>query len=256
MTSVSGSDILVERDGYLGIVTLNRPPHNFFSTEMFAALEAAFRDLAASPDCRAIVLQASGRSFCAGADFNGSGLNLDQVFAVYQAAVGLFSLPLPIVARIQGPAVGGGLGLALLADFRIAGPGARFSANFSRLGLHCGFGISATLPRVVGRQAAADLLLTGRRIKPDEAKAMGLVDRLVEDEALERVTLDFAGEIAAGAPLAVQSMRQALFGDRAEHVQKAVQRELAEQKVQIQTEDFREGVRAYAERRAANFTGR
>jgi 2-(1,2-epoxy-1,2-dihydrophenyl)acetyl-CoA isomerase len=169
--------------------------------------------------------------------------------------VRLFSARTPVVAAIQGAAVGGGLGLALAADFRVASPSTRFIANFSRLGLHQGFGISVTLPAVVGKQHAMDLLYTGRVVEGDEAARMGLCDRLVADEALRAAAHGFAAEIAASAPLAVVSMRQTLRGDLADRVRTATAREQSEQAWLAQTADFVEGVTATSERRAPRFTG-
>ena len=115
--------------------------------------------------------------FCAGADFS-TGDTHFTTEDLYAAAVRIFRTAKPIVAAIQGAAIGGGLGLALSADFRIASPEARFSANFARLGFHQGFGLSVTLPRLVGTQSAAELLYTGRRIGGEEAVSLGMADRL------------------------------------------------------------------------------
>ena len=122
----------------------------------------------------------------------------------------LFASPLPVVAAVQGAAIGGGLGLAMSADFRMCSAGSRLSANFARLGFHHGFALSVTLPRTVGHQTAADLLLTGRRVGGEEAVQLGLCDVLVDDAViLERAT-DHAATIAASGPLAVRSIRQTL----------------------------------------------
>jgi 2-(1,2-epoxy-1,2-dihydrophenyl)acetyl-CoA isomerase len=157
---------------------------------------------------------------------------------------------------VQGAAIGGGLGLALSADFRVASPSSRFAANFARLGIHHGFGLTVTLPAVVGSQAAFDLLYTGRRVKGEEAHSLGLCDRLAAERDLRASAHALAAEIAASAPLAVRSIRETMRGDLADRVRAATEREGAEQAELFATEDFREGVRATAERRAARFTGR
>ncbi len=123
--------------------------------------------------------------------------------SLYEEAVRLFAARTPIVAAVQGAAVGGGLGLALVADFRVAGPSTRFIANFSRLGLHQGFGITVTLPAVVGTQRAQEMLYTGRAVAGEEAANIGLCDRLAADDAVRSTAHAFAAEIAASAPLAV-----------------------------------------------------
>ncbi|MBB3879111.1 enoyl-CoA hydratase/carnithine racemase [Sphingomonas pseudosanguinis] len=174
----------------------------------------------------------------------------------YVAAARLYGVRTPVVAAVQGAAVGAGLGLALVADFRIATPEARFVANFVQLGLHPGFGISAVLERVIGRQRAAMMLLTGRRIRGEEAERWGLVDQLVPAESLYDTAMALAQEIAAAAPLAVASTRATLRGDLHALVAAATDHELAEQAVLMRTEDFAEGVRAVTERRPGRFLGR
>jgi enoyl-CoA hydratase/carnithine racemase len=179
-----------------------------------------------------------------------------QAASVYREAVRVFSSTIPVVAAIQGAAVGGGLGLALSADFRVVSPETRLWPNFARLGFHHGFGMTVTLPAVIGPQRALELLLTGRRVGGEEAVALGLGDRLATGEELRSTAHELAAEIAASAPLAVRSIRQTLRGELAERIRLATEREAAEQGRLMQTEDFREGVRAASERRAPKFTGR
>ena len=168
----------------------------------------------------------------------------------------LFATATPVVAAVQGAAIGGGLGLALSADFRVASPSSRFAANFARLGIHHGFGMTVTLPAVVGTQAALELLYTGRRVKGEEAHALGLCDRLAAEGDLRNEAHALACEIAASAPLAVRSIRQTMRGELPERVRAATEHEHARQTALFATDDFREGVRATAERRTPNFAGR
>ncbi len=241
-------------DDHVATVTLCRPPNNFFSAAMIAELADALEVLDEDLSCRAIVLAAEGKHFCAGADFASAG-PADSTGDLYRAAVRLFRTRKPIIAAVQGAAIGGGLGVAMAADFRVAAPEARFSANFARLGFHHGFGLSVTLPAVVGGQHAAELLYTGRRITGDDAAAIGLVDRVVPLAGLRTAAHDLAAEIAGSAPLAVQSIRATLRGDLADRVAAATDRELAEQERLRRTADFVEGTRAMAERRPPQFTG-
>ena len=152
--------------------------------------------------------------------------------------------------------MGGGLGLTLVGDFRVASPESRFTANFNRLGFHPGFGLSITLPRVVGAQKAALLFYTGRRIGGDEAHAIGLVDVLVAADAVRSAALALAAEIAVSSPIAVQSTRQTQRRGLADAIAAITDHELAEQQQHFETLDFKEGVRAMAERRLPNFVGR
>ncbi len=242
-------------DDYVAVVEFENPPHNHFNMAMLGELADVYERLDGDPACRALVLCSAGRHFCAGADFGG-GEELG-VQAIYEQAYRMFAAGLPVVAAVQGAAVGGGLGLALSADFRVAAESTRFVANFARLGIHHGFGLTVTLPRAIGEQRAAELLYTGRAVKGAEARAIGLCDRLASDpEQLRAEAHAFAAEIAASAPLAVRSIRETMRNGLAERVKAATAREAAEQAKLFATEDFREGVSATSERRPPAFSGR
>lgn len=246
-------------DDHVATVEFGRPPANFFDLPMIAAIADALEALAADGAARAVVLCSTGRHFCAGADFSGG---VDGAAGgghgphLYDAAVRIFEQPLPIVAAVQGGAIGGGLGLAMAADLRVAAPSTRFAAPFARLGLHHGFGLSVTLPLVVGHQRSIELLYTGRRVPGAEALAIGLCDRLVEEDELRRVAHELAAEIAVSAPRAVRSIRRTMRGHLAAEVRAATDHEKAEQAIHRTTTDMAEGVRADRERRRPVFTGR
>ncbi len=242
-------------DDHVAQVEICRPPHNYFDHVLIKSLADAFEHLDTSGAARVILLCAQGKSFCAGANFGGDRTET-QPGDLYREAVRLFATKLPVVAAVQGAAIGGGLGVALMPDFRVASPEARFAANFARLGFHQGFGLSVTLPRIVGQQKALDLLYTGRRVSGEEALSLGLCDKLVPAESLRDEARAFAVEIARSAPLAVRSIRQTMRGDLADAVKAATDHELAEQDWLRKTDDFKEGVRATAERRLPNFQGR
>jgi enoyl-CoA hydratase/carnithine racemase len=248
------SDVSVARQGdHVAEVRLRRPPNNFFDTALLDELATSYEDLARSDWCRAIVLASEGKHFCAGLDF---AANRGQdIAALYGHAARLFAAPLPVVAAVQGGAIGGGCGLALSADFRFATTRSRFSANFSQLGFHHGFALSVTLPAIVGQQHAADLLFTGRRVGGEEALSLGLCDHLVADDDLIDEATEYAMTLAGSGPLAVRSIRSTLRQGLVDRVRQAMAHECAEQEVLRGTSDFAEGIRAGAERRKPRFTG-
>lgn len=254
----SYGDVSVAVENHVAWVEMHRPPHNFFDYELVKNLAEAFEALDRDESCRALVLASEGRAFCAGADFKRRGEASESLGAnhIYREAVRLFSCEKPVVAVIQGAAVGGGLGLALVADFRVVSPEARFVANFVRLGIHPGFGLTYTLPRLIGVQRANLMFLTARRIRAEEAVFWGLADVLVAPERLRETARQFAGEIAEGAPLAVCSTRRTLRRGLADMVKLQTDHEFSEQSLLMQTEDHREGIQAVAERRQGRFVGR
>jgi enoyl-CoA hydratase/carnithine racemase len=260
-------DIAVERHGHVAVVEMRRPPHNFFDAALIQEVAAALEEFDLETNIRAIVLAAQGRSFCAGANF-GDGSTLDSdgrrsdelnreqtVRHLYLEGNRLFRTRKPIVAAVHGAAVGGGLGLAMVADFRVACPEARFAANFTRLGFHPGFGLTVTLPAVVGATKAALMFYTSRRVGGEEAHTMGLADVLVPQSDVRTAALKLAAEIAENSPLGLTATRATIRGDLADRVLRATEHELAEQTRLRKTADFKEGVAAVAERRTPNFVG-
>ncbi|MCW2527575.1 MAG: Enoyl-CoA hydratase [Pseudonocardiales bacterium] len=260
LPGTDGVDVHFEESN-VATVTISRPPNNFFDLELLTGLADVFDALDRRSDCRAIVLRGAGRHFCAGAQLSTDDDVLitragEAENPLYEQAVRLATGAIPVIAAIQGAAVGGGLGLALVCDFRIATPDARFAANFAQLGLHQGFGISVTLPAVVGQQHALELLYTGRRVSGTEALALGLCDRLVEPEDLLTAATELATRIANSAPLAVRAIRQTMRGDLGDRMRAATHREHVAQRQLRQTGDYLEGVSAYSERRPPEFQAR
>jgi 2-(1,2-epoxy-1,2-dihydrophenyl)acetyl-CoA isomerase len=249
-------DVTVAVEDYVATVEFHRPPNNFFDVPLIQSLVKAVFALDDDPDCRAIVLCSEGKNFCAGADLGPQSDLVDNTANLYEQAVALFSAKKPIVAAVQGAAVGGGLGLALAADFRVATPDTRFSCNFAKLGFHQGFGVSVTLPAVVGQQRALELMYTGGQAKGAEALAIGLCDRLSSNEDLRDAAHEFASEIASSGPLAVLAIRETMRGELADRVRAATAREHEQQQILRATSDFQEGVAAMGERRPPRFTGK
>ena len=262
----SETDITVNLDGFVATVEIHRPPHNYFNLEMVTAIADAYEFLEMETECRAIVLASEGKSFCAGAEFGKpSGDTFEQVEIspgtpngrshIYEQGARMMQAQIPVVAAIQGAAIGGGLGVALTSDFRVAAPEARFSANFARLGFHHGFGLTVTLPELVGNQAAMNLLFTGRRVKADEALGLGLCDEVVEQAQLREKARSMANEIALSAPLSIRAIRRTMRQGLVDQFRAATDREQVEQEWLRKTTDFGEGIRATAARRDPEFQG-
>jgi enoyl-CoA hydratase/carnithine racemase len=258
-------DIGVEKTGHVTLIEIRRPPNNFFDIALIQEIATALEALDNDAECRAVVLAAQGKAFCAGANFgDGSqlgkdGQRVDRDIAVqhlYVEGNRLFRTKKPIIAAVHGAAVGGGLGLAMVADFRVACPETRFAANFTRLGFHPGFGLTVTLPLVIGATKAAMMFYTSRRVTGEDAFAMGLADVLVPQDQVRAAALKLAAEIAENSPLGLISTRTTMRGDLADRVRAATEHELKEQTALRKTDDFKEGVKATAERRVPNFSGR
>jgi len=259
------SDIGIEKSGHVALIEIRRPPNNFFDIPLIKELAGAFESFDEDIHIRAVVLAAQGKAFCAGANFS-DGSTLDAqgrrpnepgpgVAPLYVEGNRLFRTKKPIIAAVHGAAVGGGLGLAMMADFRVACPEARFCANFTRLGFHPGFGLTVTLPAVIGQTKAALMFYTSRRIAGEEAYAMGLADMLVPHHQVRDAAIKLASEISENSPLGLIATRTTLRGDLADRVRKATDHELKEQTRLRKTGDFKEGVKAVFERRLPNFTG-
>lgn len=234
----------------VALIELRRPPNNFFDEALLTDLADALLTLDEDNGVGCVVLGAQGKHFCAGADLRAVGAA--GIRRVYRQAYRLFSGRVPVVAAVHGGAIGGGLGLAMVADFRIAAPNARFSANFARLGFHHGFGLTATLPRAVGQQRALELLYTGRSVDGHEAVDLGLCDRVADDP--RGAAIAFATEIAASAPLSVPAIRATMRRSLVADVSAALDVEAAAQAALLGTADFVEGVAASVEKRPARFT--
>jgi 2-(1,2-epoxy-1,2-dihydrophenyl)acetyl-CoA isomerase len=250
-------EVTIEREGHVALVGFHRPPDNFFDAELIRQIADAMDEVAGDGSSRAVVLWSEGKHFCAGARITGGADDPTRApLVLYEQGIRLYRSALPVVAAVQGAAVGGGLGVALAADFRVASPESRFSCNFARLGFHQGFGISVTLPAVIGQQRALELLYTGGQLRGEAALDAGLCDRLAPAGDLRQAATAFAAEIAASGPLAVRAIRRTMRSELADRAWAVMQVESEAQHALEGTADFAEGVRAMAERRTPEWTGR
>jgi enoyl-CoA hydratase/carnithine racemase len=262
------TDIGVEKHGHVGLIEIRRPPLNFFNVALINQIADALEEFDNDVEIRASVLAAQGKAFCAGADFSDPDRQKQEeqsrsdpasnlpINHLYVQAVRIFRAKKPFVAAVHGAAIGGGFGLAVAADFRVTCPEARFAANFTKLGFHPGFGLTATLPELVGRNNAELIFYTSRRINGEDATKMGLANICVPQDQVRAEAMKLAAEIAECSPLGLIATRATMRGNLADRVLAATNHELVEQNKLRVTEDFKEGVKATAERRVANFKGR
>ncbi len=188
------TDIGVEKHGHVGLIEIRRPPLNFFNVALINQIADALEEFDKDVEIRASVLAAQGKAFCAGADFSDPDRQKQEeqsksdpasnlpINHLYVQAVRIFRARKPFVAAVHGAAIGGGFGLAVAADFRVTCPEARFAANFTKLGFHPGFGLTATLPELVGRNNAELIFYTSRRINGEDATKMGLANVCVPQD--------------------------------------------------------------------------
>lgn len=255
---IVSDSLIVSITGHVATFEVTRGPENYFDAELLRDIADQAQRVQSDAGARAIVLCSRGKHFCAGANFHEGALRDDRARAardVYEQGIRLFEIGIPIVAAVQGAAVGGGLGLACAADLRVASSRSRFQANFASLGFHHGFGLSVTLPRIVGDQRALDLLVTSRRLGGEEAYALGLVDRLADDGEERIVAASLAADIAALAPLAVRSIKRTLRRGSLDDVRAALDIELSEQADLWETNDSTIGIAAARARQVPIFKG-
>jgi enoyl-CoA hydratase/carnithine racemase len=251
--------ISVERAGAVTVLTLERPDKaNAVTQAMANQLHEACREADAEPDVRAVVVRGAGRHFSAGSDLG----SLDEFPTPWEYrnrvdyCDAVLALRKPSVALVSGAAFGGGLELAVSCDIRVADTTARFAAPEVKLGWVGGGGASQLLPRLCGYGNAALLLLTGDPVDADEALRMGLVQAVVEPDRLEETGLAIAGAIAANAPIATQAARAALWRSLSLGVEAGMDYENELITVCLGTDDSREGIAAFFERREPAFQGR
>ncbi|MBU2551021.1 MAG: enoyl-CoA hydratase/isomerase family protein [Proteobacteria bacterium] len=257
------SPVLFETREQVAEITLNRPDNrNSMDGEMLPAFKEALDRVRSDSDLRCLIIAGTGSTFCAGADFKStffqekSDLPHEKLLDVYRPFLRILEIGCPVIAAMNGHAVGGGFGLALICDIRVANQEARYGANFARLGLHSGMAISHMLPRLVGLPLANELLFTGRLIDGRRAAEIGLANyALPGDEVLAKAR-ELAREIAAAAPMAVRMMKRSVYRGLDWNPFEAAEWEAHCQSRTMETEDAREGVTALLEKRTPQFKGR
>lgn len=247
----------------MATLTLNRPEAlNAISRELATDLRAACESLAARSDVWAVIVTGAGeRAFCAGADLKERRmLSADEraahTMAIEAAAEALAALPMPTIAAIRGYALAGGAELAIACDLRVAAEDATLGFPEVQIGIFPGAGGALRLPRIVGDGVARDLLFTGRRVTAEQAFRLGLVDRLAPPESVLEAASELAAEITANAPLAVRAVKRALEESHGQPLADARRTVNALRAALDDTEDYEEGLAAFAERRAPRFNGR
>jgi 2-(1,2-epoxy-1,2-dihydrophenyl)acetyl-CoA isomerase len=269
---MDAAPLLVEQRGAVRLITFNRPERmNALGGGMVQALLAAFEEAAGDDATGALVITGAGRGFCAGADLSNGGpagradrgdggrsrrQRIDPLGAAGRTVLALRGMEKPVIAAVNGVAAGAGFGLATACDLRLASTEARFSTIFIKRGLAPDFGSSYFLPRIVGISVATEMFLTGRMLDAAEAARIGLVSRVLPPERLLKEALLLAEEIAAGPPLALQYTHRALSRSLENSLEEQLTLEWAGQSVCLASEDAREGIAAWAERRAPVWKGR
>jgi enoyl-CoA hydratase/carnithine racemase len=256
-------DILLDIEDGVGTVTLNRPDRlNTLALTTIDQLADALAEVGASDRVRVVVLAGSGQRFCAGADQAEMVAREPQAWEpivrrYLDPVRAIVAMDKPVIAALHGDAVGGGLGLALACDFRIAAEGVRMGAPFTPIGLAgCDMSAGWFLPRLVGLGTATDLMFTGRLVEANEALEIGLVHRVVPSEKFAAEVSALAQQLAAGPPIAYRWTKRAIHRSLGVDMNAEFEFEVFAQVQCIQSEDHREGVRAFKEKRPAVFQGR
>ena len=251
-------------DGEVGVITLDRPDNrNSMTPELLDAFTVASSAARGDSKIRCLVVTGRGECFSSGADFK-STLQRDgdqrapqeRSFAMYEPFLSLLEVAVPVIGALNGHAVGGGFGLALLCDLRIGAFGAKYGANFVKLGLAPGMGISYLLPRLIGIAKASELLLTGRLVDGAEAERIGILSRALDAVEVLPEAMNLARTIAGNGPFAVRETKRAIRRGLGLETREAARLEAYAQADSIAMEDSREGIAALLAKRPPVFTGR
>jgi len=255
--------VLLDVQEGIATITLNRPDRlNAIDLPMLDRFVATLDEAAATTGVRAVVLAGEGRAFCAGADqaemVRRSADEWERIVDRYLDPIRrIVAMDQPVIARLHGDAVGGGLGLALACDYRIAASGVRFCAPFVKIGLAgCDMSAGYFLPRLVGLGRATDLMMSGRFVAADEAERIGLVSRVVPDDSLDAAVKKLSQRLAGGPPRALAFTKRAIRRSLDLSMEAEFDYEIFAQVQCLQSDDHREGLAAFHEGRPPRFEGK
>ncbi|MDD5544145.1 MAG: enoyl-CoA hydratase-related protein [Acidobacteriia bacterium] len=261
------SPVLVLRRDAVATITLNRPAKlNAFDGEMIRLLAEALEELSADTSrLRAVILTGAGSGFCAGADLDflldlRRETRRDKFQRLLEdgrrVVTSLFQIPVPVIARVQGHAAGGGCSLALACDIRVAGRSARFTQAFAKIGVHADFGATYTLPQLIGEPKARELFFTGETVDAETALRLGLVNQVAEDSKLDAAVESLLQTFQSRAPISLQLIKKTLWEQSREALREALDREMKAQMRCFETEDFLKGLEAFVGKSKVAFEGR
>jgi len=263
---MSDDAVLLNTENYIATITLNRAENrNSMTEDILSGIQQRILEVKADPDVRCVIITGKGSSFCAGADFkSGAQRNAgarplqpnERSFSMYQPFLTVLELEVPVIGALNGHAIGGGMGLALVCDMRVANKKSKYGSNFTKLGLHPGMATTYFLPRFVGIPKAAELLFTGRLVNGEEACDLGLMNYAEEPDQVLAKAQELATEVASCAPIANRWTKRSLYENVDWNPVPAAKMEADLQSRSIETEDNKEGVAALLEKRKPNFQGK
>ena len=258
--------VLYDVSDFVATITLNRPDNrNSMTEDLLEGIVEAVTRVKGDESVRCVIITGKGKSFCAGADFK-SGTQRkampgvvtpnERSFAMYQPFLSVLDIEVPVIGALNGHAIGGGMGLALVCDIRVANQDAKYGSNFTRLGMHPGMATTYLMPRIIGVPRAAELLPTGRIITGAEAAEIGLMNYAVPADEVGAKAAELAQEVAGCAPLANRWTKRSIYQNAQWDPRPAARHEADLQSRTLETEDHREGVSALLEKRPPDFHGR
>ena len=257
--------VLYDVNDHIATITFNRPDNrNSMTPEVLDGFVEAISKVKEDASLRCVVFTGKGRCFSAGADFNSQIQRKDgarplrpaeQSYEMYKPFLSVLDLDIPTIAALNGHAIGGGFGLSLVCDMRVANRKSKYGANFTRLGLHPGMAISYLMPRLIGVPKAVELLLTGRIFTGDEAEQIGLMNYVVDGEEVMAKAMELATQVAEAAPVAVRWTKRSIYRSLEWNPKEAAYLEAFAQAETVNTQDAKEGISALLEKRKPEFKG-